>query len=79
MGDRDVHKLFLDEIADYLEKMDEDDRVEFAMNIIHIAALYGGEGHYESMGMLQCAILDFQRIADEIIAEDKAKKSVVKF
>ena len=69
-----VNKLFLDEIADYLEKMNADDRADYAMNIIHIAALYGGKNHYESMGMLQCAILDFKRIADEIIEEDMAKK-----
>ena len=62
----EANDVFLDEIIDYLTKMEDEDRYSFAMDVIYMAALYGGSNHLESMGMLQCSMLDFHSMIKDI-------------
>jgi hypothetical protein len=65
---------FLDKLDGFMEELPEDDACLFAHRAIWNIAFNAGRNHLESMGILQCAVLDFQKQFDEYCDEEFRKK-----
>jgi hypothetical protein len=65
---------FIEKMNAFAETLSEDDISAFAGNVIYVAAMFGGRNHYESMGILQCALLDFQRSMEDYIRDEMKKE-----
>ena len=72
--DNEWQEKFLNDLWDIFENIPEEDSVYFASNLIDIAASSGGRNHLESMGLLQCAILDYQKEFEEMIEEERKNR-----
>jgi hypothetical protein len=71
----DLIYRFLDEIVDFTNGISEEDKGWFVSEAIFRLAMEGGNNHYESIGILQCAILDFhQELLDHCKKVKKSEK-----
>ena len=58
-----------DAVKDHLDKLDEDEKRDFAHNVIFEIALWTGYNTYEMIGILECVKIDllesFKNVEDD--------------
>ena len=72
--DEKAQEKFIDNMIKFIKDVDDETRVEFAVNVVFHAALYLGYNHVESIGIVECAKTDLQRSWEDCICNDCREK-----
>lgn len=73
------NNVFIDEVIDFFNELEEEEASLMAHSVINIALDFGTRNHYESLGFLTTIIFDRQKEIDEKVEKKlKKKKKAIK-